>query len=234
MRVIVLYRDPVEAIMSMNNRGLPKIWRRFGRTFKLHKQVDLYLRQLDVMYAQLGHLHPDEYRVLNYTDLLINSQDHSQELSAFLQVPEHQLRRAFLLSIKAKPKKHTANSAATAAAAAAAADAPVVPDGTESAKWSDAQRRAFVELRLRERANSSNCCGEWLEALRGSKVARLRHSKPQLRRRHWFSEWAETAPPPLRAQQVSFTHVINPFDAGEADEEHRRVSHPPPPEAIPS
>lgn len=25
--------------MSMNNRGLPKIWRRHGRTFKLHKQA---------------------------------------------------------------------------------------------------------------------------------------------------------------------------------------------------
>ena len=39
LRVIVLWRDPVDAIMSMNNRGLPRIWRRFGRTFKLHKQV---------------------------------------------------------------------------------------------------------------------------------------------------------------------------------------------------
>ena len=39
LKVIVLYRDPIDAIMSMNNRGLPKIWRRAGRTFKLHKQV---------------------------------------------------------------------------------------------------------------------------------------------------------------------------------------------------
>ena len=44
-KVIVLYRDPIDAIMSMNNRGLPKIWRRFGRTFKLHKQVALKAAQ---------------------------------------------------------------------------------------------------------------------------------------------------------------------------------------------
>ena len=51
LRVIVLYRDPVDAIMSMNNRGLPKIWRRAGRTFKLHKQVGLRLSHLTVTQA---------------------------------------------------------------------------------------------------------------------------------------------------------------------------------------
>jgi hypothetical protein len=68
LRVLVLWRDPVDAIMSMNNRGLPKIWRRFGRTFKLHKQVSLHLSQLDVMYSQLRALRADEYRVLNYSN----------------------------------------------------------------------------------------------------------------------------------------------------------------------
>jgi hypothetical protein len=56
MRVLVLFRDPIDAIMSMNNRGLPKIWRRFGRTFKLHKQVALYLNQLDEMHRQVSTL----------------------------------------------------------------------------------------------------------------------------------------------------------------------------------
>lgn len=56
MRVLVLWRDPIDAIMSMNNRGLPKIWRRFGRTFKLHKQVALHLSQLDEMYRQVSTL----------------------------------------------------------------------------------------------------------------------------------------------------------------------------------
>jgi hypothetical protein len=46
LKVIVLYRDPIDAIMSMNNRGLPKIWRRAGRTFKLHKQVESRLASL--------------------------------------------------------------------------------------------------------------------------------------------------------------------------------------------
>jgi hypothetical protein len=54
--VLVLFRDPIDAIMSMNNRGLPKIWRRFGRTFKLHKQVALYLNQLDEMHRQVSTL----------------------------------------------------------------------------------------------------------------------------------------------------------------------------------
>ena len=56
--------------MSMNNRGLPKIWRKYGRTFKLHKQVGLHLQQLDEMYSQLQLLRPEDYIVLNYTDLL--------------------------------------------------------------------------------------------------------------------------------------------------------------------
>ena len=60
----------VDAIMSMNNRGLPKIWRKYGRTFKLHKQVGLHLQQLDEMYSQLQLLRPEDYIVLNYTDLL--------------------------------------------------------------------------------------------------------------------------------------------------------------------
>ena len=70
----MLYRDPVDAIMSMNNRGLPKIWRRAGRTFKLHKQVDLFLSQLDEMHGQLQSLRTEEYVVLNYTDLLVRAQ----------------------------------------------------------------------------------------------------------------------------------------------------------------
>ena len=49
LKVIVLYRDPVDAIMSMNNRGLPKIWRRAGRTFKLHKQVGLFRSPLTAL-----------------------------------------------------------------------------------------------------------------------------------------------------------------------------------------
>ena len=51
---------------------------------------------------------------------------------------------------------------------------------------------------------------------------------------HWFSRWASRAPPPRRVEQVSFTHVINPFYAGD-DVEHKRAQHstgtPPPPRA---
>ena len=39
------------------------------------------------------------------------------------------------------------------------------------------------------------------------------------RQPHWFSNWASAAPPPLRAQNISFTHVINPFYS-ENDAEH--------------
>ena len=53
LRVIVLYREPIDAVMSMNNRGLPKIWRKAGRTFKLHKQVSLFLSSLDEVYRQM-------------------------------------------------------------------------------------------------------------------------------------------------------------------------------------
>jgi len=54
LKVIVLYRDPVDAIMSMNNRGLPKIWRRAGRTFKLHKQVGLFRSPLTALLSPLS------------------------------------------------------------------------------------------------------------------------------------------------------------------------------------
>ena len=51
LKVVALWREPVDAIMSMNNRGLPKIWRRAGRTFKLHKQagVSLSLRRGEIV-----------------------------------------------------------------------------------------------------------------------------------------------------------------------------------------
>ena len=103
LKVIVLYRSPVDAIMSMNNRGLPKIWRRAGRTFKLHKQVSLFLSQLDVMYTQLQGLRADEYRVLNYTDLLLNPTAlYAAPLAEFLELPFASMLRSFTLSIKAR------------------------------------------------------------------------------------------------------------------------------------
>jgi hypothetical protein len=38
---------------------------------------------------------------------------------------------------------------------------------------------------------------------------------------HWFTGWAQEAPPPRRLQEISFTHVVNPFDPGNNTERAR-------------
>lgn len=209
LRVIVLYRDPVDAIMSMNNRGLPKIWRRAGRTFKLHKQVDLFLSQLDEMHAQLQLLRTEEYVVLNYTDLLVRAQDYAEPLATFLGLPVKNVARSFTLSMKAKPKKK--NNASSSL---------IISDG-----WSDELRRGFIEERLQAARNSSKpprCCGTWIQQMRKTPVARVPQAAPPVRRQHWFTKWAAQAEPPKRVEQMSFTHVINPFKPG-PDIEHQRA-----------
>ena len=56
-----------------------------------------------------------------------------------------------------------------------------------------------------------------------SAVARWQAAEASPRpQKHWFSRWAETASPPLRAENLSFTHVINPFDPA-SDSEHERA-----------
>ena len=210
LRVLVLYRDPIDAIMSMNNRGLPKIWRRFGRTFKLHKQVALYLSQLDEMYTQLSILRSDDYRVLNYTNLLISPLDYPAPLSDFLQLPHASISRSFTLSIKAKPKKRQNTTGG-----------PM--DGGTTGAWSDEVRRAFITTRLTDARRSITppaCCDEWTGLLARSPVVRVDQAMAPRRPTHWFSKWASTAPPPLRAENISFTHVVNPFKGGQ-DSEHR-------------
>jgi len=214
LRVIVLWREPVDAIMSMNNRGLPKIWRRFGRTFKLHKQVGLFLSQLDEMHSQLSQLDTESYRILNYTDLLINWQAYTHSLADFLNIPEAEITRAFTLSMKAKPKKRKS-------------EAEVPPlDNSVPLQWSDEVRRSFIDQRLKEATNSPDpprCCKTWTEALKRTAVVRLPQKLPPSRpEKHWFSAWAETAAPPLRVENLSFTHVINPFHPSN-DEEHDRA-----------
>ena len=133
--MIVLYRDPVDAIMSMNNHGLPKIWRRAGRTFKLHKQVDLFLSQLDEMYNQLRLLRSEDYVVLNYTDLLLSSQDYAAPLASFLELPVKNVARAFTLSIKAKPKRKAAGRKWRP---------PALPTAHHSTRW--LPRRPYARL----------------------------------------------------------------------------------------
>ena len=212
LKVIVLWRDPIDAIMSMNNRGLPKIWRRFGRTFKLHKQVALYLSQLDEMYTQIAALRADDYRIVNYTNLLLNPHDYESSLAEFLQLPPSSLGRSFTLSLKAKPKKR---SNATAA--------PM--DGGTTSMWSDEVRRNFIATRISEAKGSASpprCCDEWTSEFAKSPVVKVKQPTPPRRKVHWFSEWASEAPPPLRAESISFTHVINPFKGGQ-DLEHKHA-----------
>jgi len=214
LKVLVLYRDPIDAIMSMNNRGLPKIWRRFGRTFKLHKQVSLYLAQLDEMHTQVRTLRAEEYRVINYTNMLLSASEYSAPLAEFLQFPEESVARAFTLSLKAKPKKR---SNATAA--------PMDGD-TNSGAWSDDVRRAFIAGRLDEARRSADppkCCDSWIREFSKTVVVRVAEPNPPPRKQtHWFSKWAAVAAPPLRGENISFTHVINPF-AGGQDSEHRKA-----------
>ena len=211
LKVVVLYRSPVDAIMSMNTRGLPKIWRRAGRTFKLHKQVSLFLSQLDELHSQLGNLRSDEYRVVNYTDVLANPSPYAAPLAEFLELSFASVSRSFVLSIKAKPKRRMN------------ASAPM--DGGTVGSWSDEIRRNFIESRLQEARSSATppqCCDEWVRHFERTPVVRVPQVAPPRRQRHWFSRWAAEAPPPLRAANISFTHVVNPFAAGD-DSEHSRA-----------
>jgi len=208
LKVVALWREPVDAIMSMNNRGLPKIWRRAGRTFKLHKQVELFLSQLDEMHSQLAALPPDSFRVVNYTHMLGHAKEYVRDLAAFLEVPEAHLDRAFTLSAKAKPKKR-----------------PRAPSSLPEGTWSDAVRQDFIQQRLAEAAASAKpprCCDEWTRRLATQRLAQMpspaSSTKTRPRPPHWFTTWAQTAPPPLRAQAISFTHVVNPFDPGNSSE----------------
>uniref|UniRef100_A0A7S3SKY6 Sulfotransferase domain-containing protein n=2 Tax=Emiliania huxleyi TaxID=2903 RepID=A0A7S3SKY6_EMIHU len=212
LKVVALWREPVDAIMSMNNRGLPKIWRRAGRTFKLHKQVELFLSQLDEMHSQLAALPPDSFRVVNYTHMLGNAKEYVRDLAAFLEVPEAHLDRAFTLSAKAKPKKR-----------------PRAPSSLPEGTWSDAVRQDFIQQRLAEAAASAKpprCCDAWTRRLATQRLAQMpspaSSAKTRPRPPHWFTTWAQTAPPPLRAQAISFTHVVNPFDPGNSSE-HRQA-----------
>ena len=170
LRVLVLWRDPIDAIMSMNNRGLPKIWRRFGRTFKLHKQVALYLSQLDEMHAQIQTLRSEEYRVFNYTNVLINPDLYATPIADFLNLPGGNLQRSFTLSLKAKPKKkHNASL-----------ERPM--DGGTTGQWSDDVRRAFIATRLAEARNGPEAprCGDaWRRvATRGRTISTPPASSP--------------------------------------------------------
>jgi hypothetical protein len=64
--------------------------------------------------------------------------------------------------------------------------------------------------------------------MRKTPVARVPQAAPPVRRQHWFTKWAAKAEPPKRVEQMSFTHVINPFTPG-PDVEHQRAqkeSHP--------
>jgi len=67
------------------------------------------------------------------------------------------------------------------------------------------------------------CCEEWIKEFERAPVIQVPIKDPTMeprRARHWFSEWAAEAPPPHRAQNISITHVINPFYAGDRDAEH--------------
>lgn len=113
--------------------------------------------------------------------------------------------------MKAKPKKHP--RAPTTA-----------PDGT----WSDEVRRSFIESRLAEAERGPHppaCCGSWTRRLAGRRVVQMpvprdAGLKPA-RTPHWFTRWAQAAPPPRRLQEISFTHVVNPFDPGNNTERAR-------------
>ena len=67
------------------------------------------------------------------------------------------------------------------------------------------------------------CCASWTRAFARTPVVKVSQKTPPRRRAHWFSRWAAQAPPPLRAQAISFTHVINPFVPNEENVEHPRA-----------
>ena len=138
---------------------------------------------------------------------------YTQSIADFLNIPERQVSRAFTLSMKAKPKKKPGEEVA-----------PL--DKGDTAQWSDDERRSFIEQRLRlarKSATPPRCCSRWVAELQNAPVVRLPEPAVKPRRRtHWFSQWATTAAPPRRAEQSSFTHVINPFDPG-SDVEHKRA-----------
>lgn len=121
-------------------------------------------------------------------------------------------------------------------------------DGGTTGQWSDDVRRAFIATRLAEATSSSDppqCCGEWAREFarsavvkvstqykstlvgsamrsRVSSVTQIPQSEPPRRKPHWFAEWAGAASPPLRAESISFTHVINAFRGGQ-DPEHKHA-----------
>ena len=49
--------------------------------------MQLFLSQLDVLYQQLQGLRSDEYRVVNYTDILINPTPYAAPMAQFLELP---------------------------------------------------------------------------------------------------------------------------------------------------
>ena len=113
--------------------------------------------------------------------------------------------------MKAKPKKH-----------------PRAPTTAPDGAWSDEVRRSFIESRLKEAARSARppkCCESWTARLPSRRVVKMPIVKDSSlrppRAPHWFTQWAQAAPPPLRSQQVSFTHVMNPFDPGNSTERMR-------------
>ena len=86
-------------------------------------------------------------------------------------------------------------------------------------------RKTFIETRLREAKSSAEpprCCGAWTQEFVRQPVVRVLQPEPPRRAEHWFSEWAARAAPPRRAQNISITHVINPFYS-EHDAEHARA-----------
>jgi hypothetical protein len=96
-------------------------------------------------------------------------------------------------------------------------------DGGTTGTWSDEVRRAFITTRLAEARRSDSpptCCDEWTGQFARSPVVRVMQSTPPRRQTHWFSQWAANAPPPRRAESISFTHIVNPFKGGQ-DSEHR-------------
>ena len=193
-------------------------------------------------YKQLELLRSEDYVVLNYTDLLLRSQDYAAPLASFLELPSARLglaptrpsggvtppphsgvtplpphppsragknvARAFTLSIKAKPKRKNNGSVALD-----------VPSGA----WSDADRRTYIETRLDEVTKSPTskprCCDAWVKQMARTRVAHMPSlAPPKARGAHWFTRWASHAEPPRRVEEISFTHVINPFRAGDSSE----------------
>ena len=158
----------------------------------------------------------DDYRVINYTNVLIQPDLYASPIADFLSLPPQQMQRSFTLSLKAKPKKRHNASGST----------PM--DGGTTGAWSDDVRRAFITTRLAEARASADppkCCDEWTSEFGRTPVLKVAapRSPPQARRKpHWFSQWASHAPPPLRAENISFSHVINPFKGGQ-DPEHRHA-----------